>query len=212
MVIPSVDSRPGQERKFLPVGATAERGVDVRVVTARHQNLEAALARRKLREDLFYRINEVTLSIPPLRNRETDVQLPAHYFLSKVWPKVGLGQPVRIPPEAVQILAEYHWPGNVRQPEKVITSLSFNVVNGVITADLARIEVSKAKMHSQVLEGEPTTYSLDDFIRTQARERLTFIHRVIDRENGSVSAAAERLKIRRATLYKMRERLARRAT
>jgi transcriptional regulator with PAS, ATPase and Fis domain len=199
-----------QEQRYLPVGASQERETDVRIITATHRNLEAAVGEGRLRADFFHRINEVTLTIPSLRERRDDIPLLVQFFLSRVWSKVGLAGPARITHEAMARLANYLWPGNVRQLEKMIISLSFNADREAIATHHVEAEFRKAASSLPSPESESVDGSLRDFIQTQERQRLAFIERAIDREDGNVTAAAERLKVQRAALYKMRERLAKR--
>ena len=199
-----------QEQRYLPVGASHERETDVRIITATHRNLEAAVAEGRLRADFFHRINEVTLPIPSLRERRDDIPLLVQFFLSRVWSKVGLSGPARITHEAMNRLSQAPWLGNVRQLEKTIISLSFHAAGGIIATPQVEAEFRKAAPFPSPSEPDPADGSLHDFIQSQDRQRLAFIERTIDRENGSVTAAAERLKINRAALYKMRERLTRR--
>ncbi|MBI4495713.1 MAG: sigma-54-dependent Fis family transcriptional regulator [Deltaproteobacteria bacterium] len=105
-----------QEREFVRVGGTKTIAVDVRLLSATNRNLENLMAEGQFRSDLYYRINVVPLSIPPLRQRKEDIVLLAHHFLEK---HAGAGQK-RISPEAVDILLAYDWPGNVRELENII--------------------------------------------------------------------------------------------
>jgi transcriptional regulator with PAS, ATPase and Fis domain len=199
-----------QEKKFTPLGATVDRTADVRVITATHQDIEAAIADRHLREDFYYRINEVTLTIPPLRERSEDIHILAQYFIGTVWQRVGLKQPARITCEAMDQLSRHHWPGNIRQLEKMITSLSFRSEQGIITARQVEIEIERSGTTNPKKTNNVVDRTLSELIKTQEKQRLSLIHHAIDLEGGNVAAAAARLGTKRTTLYKMKARLAKR--
>jgi transcriptional regulator with PAS, ATPase and Fis domain len=105
-----------QEREFVRVGGGKNIQVDVRLISATNKNLEEMMARGGFRSDLYYRINVVPLTIPPLRQRKEDIPLLVQHFLEK---HAGPGQK-RIVPEAMDVLAAYDWPGNVRELENII--------------------------------------------------------------------------------------------
>src|SRR5881296_1780358 len=104
-----------QSGTFERVGGNQPITVDVRVIAATNHPLEAAVAGRQFREDLFYRLNVVRIALPPLRERREDIRLLVNYFLKKLAPK-----PKSIAPEALRALEQYHWPGNVRELENVM--------------------------------------------------------------------------------------------
>jgi two-component system response regulator GlrR len=108
-----------QERSVRPVGASAPVPIDVRIVSATHRDLEAALAEGQFREDLFYRLNVVTLSLPTLAQRREDIPLLAQHFLQTLAAKHGR-QVNGFAPEALRLLATAAWPGNVRQLHNVV--------------------------------------------------------------------------------------------
>jgi DNA-binding NtrC family response regulator len=108
-----------QEGEVRPVGASAQVPVDVRVVAATHRNLEQAMAAGTFREDLFYRLNVLTIELPPLRKRPEDIPLLAQHFLRRAAGR--LGKPVsRLEPEALAALQAWRWPGNVRELENAM--------------------------------------------------------------------------------------------
>jgi len=106
-----------QNGTFERVGGNQSIKVDVRVIAATNKPLEAAVAQKEFREDLFYRLNVVRVAIPPLRERREDIRLLVNYFLKKFAQKEG---PKSISPEVVTALEHYHWPGNVRELENII--------------------------------------------------------------------------------------------
>lgn len=120
-----------QERDFVRVGGGKTISVDVRLITATNKNLEEMMARGAFRSDLFYRINVVPLTIPPLRKRKEDILLLAKHFLDK---HAGVGKK-KISPEAMDILIAYDWPGNVRELENIIERIVVLTTSDTITPD-----------------------------------------------------------------------------
>jgi DNA-binding NtrC family response regulator len=108
-----------QEREFLPVGSTQTKSVDVRLVFATNKDLKTMVSEGTLREDFYYRIFVYPISVPPLRDRKSDIPLLAYHFLKQY--SKDFGRPVQsISREAMAALCQYEWPGNVRQLENVI--------------------------------------------------------------------------------------------
>jgi two-component system response regulator PilR (NtrC family) len=108
-----------QERVFLPLGETQETAVDVRFICATNRDLEVEIMEKRFREDLFFRINVISISLPPLRERPEDIPLLAHFFLEKYSQR--LQKEIRkISSYALKILSQYHFPGNVRELENII--------------------------------------------------------------------------------------------
>ena len=114
-----------QERSFERVGGTQTVAVDVRIVAATHQDLEAAIAAGKFREDLYYRLNVVPVVLPPLRERREDIPLLTEHFLAKY--NRENNRKVRITGRALQEMLDYDWPGNVRELENCIERLGHHV-------------------------------------------------------------------------------------
>ncbi|WP_051276390.1 sigma-54 interaction domain-containing protein [Desulfovirgula thermocuniculi] len=117
-----------QEKEIERVGGTRPVKVDVRVIAATNRDLEALVREGKLRQDLFYRLNVITLEIPPLRQRREDIPCLVEFFLEKLGLALGCGKK-KISSEAMSILMQHSWPGNVRELENVIER-ALNVVDG----------------------------------------------------------------------------------
>jgi DNA-binding NtrC family response regulator len=108
-----------QERTLIRVGGTKQIPLDVRIIAAGNQDLKKAVEKNQLREDLFYRLNVVQITLPPLRDRKEDIPLLIHHFLKKY--NLQFGKSVtRIDPEAEEILSQYPFPGNVRELENIV--------------------------------------------------------------------------------------------
>ena len=108
-----------QEKEIRPLGSDRPRRVDVRILAATNKDLEEEVARGSFRKDLFYRLNVISIRVPPLRERPDDVLPLAEYFLQKYGKRMGLA-PLHIDPAAAHLLLQYRWPGNVRELENVV--------------------------------------------------------------------------------------------
>ncbi len=133
-----------QERCFEPVGSVRTVHVDVRLITATHQNLEQLIESGKFREDLFYRLNVIRLELPPLRERREDILELSLHFLRRAAKRMG--KPLsHIEDEALQPLERYHWPGNIRELENVIERAVVMAEGTVLTPEDLPSEVLSSK-------------------------------------------------------------------
>jgi two-component system, NtrC family, response regulator PilR len=108
-----------QERCVRPVGGTDEIAIDVRVIAATNRDLDKQVAEHTFREDLYYRLNVIPITVPPLRQRREDIPLLVNHFMKKYVPAAGKSI-VRVNQDSLQALCAYEWPGNVRQLENAI--------------------------------------------------------------------------------------------
>lgn len=111
-----------ETREVIPIGSNKARPVDIRIISATNRNFETLIANNEFREDLFYRLNVIPLYLPPLKEREGDVQLLVNYFMDIHSQKLGVSYP-GITPRAMDCLNQYHWPGNVRELSNLIEYL-----------------------------------------------------------------------------------------
>ncbi|HJQ80345.1 MAG TPA: sigma 54-interacting transcriptional regulator [Lacipirellulaceae bacterium] len=171
---------------FLPVGATDEVKVDVRVIAATNQNLQKFVREKRFREDLYYRLSVFELHVPPLRERGEDIALLVDYFLDQFGRLHGRPN-MKLSDSARAKLLAYHWPGNVRQLRNVLDS-------AVVLA-----EEDSIRPHDLALRdsggGELETLRIDEWERRLITEALT-------RTGDNVPEAAKLLGIGRATLYR----------
>ena len=135
-----------QEREFERLGGTKTLKVDVRVVAATNQDLRAALEQGTFREDLYYRLNVVPISIPPLRERREDIPYLADFFLERFARESGKALS-GITPAAMKILADFHWPGNVRELENIIERAVVMATGDKI--DVADIQLDVGRPHDE---------------------------------------------------------------
>jgi two-component system response regulator GlrR len=179
-----------QERKVRPVGSTESHDVDVRVISATHRNIEAEMAAGNFRDDLFYRLNVVALSLPPLSERREDIPLLAKHFLGVLTDKYKK-EVNGFAPEAMELLVAAAWPGNVRQ--------LYNVVEqSVALATTPLIPVASAQ---QAIQNQQTEFaSFEDARRRFEREYLTQLLKITE---GNVTQAARLAKRNRTEFYKL---------
>ena len=182
-----------QEKRIRPVGSDEEHATDARVIAATNQDLQKLLKEKKFREDLYYRINVISLRIPSLRERREDIPLLAHHFLEKYGRLLGKEVPA-LSVEAMKILERYDWPGNVRQLENVLErAMALIDDNAVEVRHLSEdiLGVGRPLIREDVVipEGE---FSLNDTVESF---RAAYIQKALELENGVMVRAAERLGI-----------------
>ncbi len=183
-----------QDREVMMVGSTLPRKVDVRILAATNKNLPALVKKGSFREDLFYRLDVLTIEIPPLRERGDDILLLAQHFAVGYAEELGKPAP-RFSDRALRVLRDYNWPGNVRELENVIQRLVvMNEGDTIDVVDLPHL------MHFSALRETGLDRTLDE-VETQ------YIRSVLESVGGNKSRAARILGIDRKTL---REKLARR--
>ena len=145
------------EREVDRIGSVKSTPVDIRVITATHQNLEAAIEEGRFREDLYYRLNIIPLALPPLRDRKTDIPLLVSHFLNQF---NGTGRSKTINEEAMNILGNYSWPGNIRELANFVERMVVLSIDSTITPrdlpDKVLGEVPKEKWTPLEKDSEPT--------------------------------------------------------
>jgi DNA-binding NtrC family response regulator len=176
-----------QDKEVCMVGDHRARRVDVRIIAATNKNLQSLVGKRLFREDLFYRLNVLTISVPPLRERGDDIFLLAHHFARKFAREYERPVP-RISDEALQVLKSYSWPGNVRELENLFMRLA-------VMTDGETIGIPDLPSHMRF--SAPREAGLD---RTLAEVETDYIRKVLATVNGNKTKAAEVLGIDRKTL------------
>ena len=177
-----------QERVIERVGGREEIPVDSRIVCATHQNLKQMMEDGSFREDLYYRLSEIVMNIPPLREREGDATFLANAFLSRYTEQNGRS-PMRFSEEALDAIETYSWPGNVREMENVVK-------RAAIMAEGTRIDAPDLELTVTARESEPVNLRQ---VREEAERRA--IVKVLGRVDGNLVKAAELLGVSRPTLY-----------
>jgi len=177
-----------QERVIERLGGRGEIPVDVRVIGATHQNLENLIQAGSFRQDLYYRLSEISVTIPPLRERQGDAALLAHAFLEKF--STQQNRTLKgFTADAIETIEAYPWPGNVREMENVIK-------RAVIMAEGTQITAQDLGLKAGSAESEPLNLRQ---VREEADRRAVI--RALGRTNGNIVQAAELLGVSRPTLY-----------
>ena len=185
-----------QENEVVRVGGTTAKHIDIRVVAATNRNLEEAVRQQTFRNDLYYRLNVLSITIPPLRDRKTDIRLLSNFFLEKF--SRALGRPdARFTEEVLEALSLYHWPGNVRELENVIER-TINISTSPV------IQISDLPAHIlQSRENETTSPILclprSNLLKSQEMETIM---EVLRQTQGNMRLAAHELGIARCVLYR----------
>ncbi|EFC9591517.1 TPA: sigma-54-dependent transcriptional regulator [Escherichia coli] len=193
-----------EAREILPIGASSPIQVDIRIISATNQNLAQFIAEGKFREDLFYRLNVIPITLPPLRERQEDIELLVHYFLHLHTRRLGSVYP-GIAPDVVEILRKHRWPGNLRELSNLMEYL-VNVVplGEVIDSTLLPPNLlnNGTTEQSDVTEVSEAHLSLDDAGGTALEEmEKQMIREALSRHNSKKQVADE-LGIGIATLYR----------
>ena len=193
-----------EAREILPIGASSPIQVDIRIISATNQNLAQFIAEGKFREDLFYRLNVIPITLPPLRERQEDIELLVHYFLHLHTRRLGSVYP-GIAPDVVEILRKHRWPGNLRELSNLMEYLVNVVPSGeVIDSTLLPPNLlnNGTTEQSDVTEASEAHLSLDDAGGTALEEmEKQMIREALSRHNSNKQVADE-LGIGIATLYR----------
>jgi len=197
-----------QEGEVRPIGAIESRKVDVRLVAATHRNLRQLASERKFREDLYYRINVVQMTLPPLRERGKDVLAISESLLEKFCAKIHR-QTLKLSPEAIQAVTTYTWPGNVRELENaiqravILTEDTDEIDHRTLDIDLDLVPIDEAdperRPRSNSLQADPREdLSLEDYFA-----RFVLEHQ----ETMSETELAKKLGVSRKCLWERRQKL-----
>jgi two-component system response regulator PilR (NtrC family) len=178
---------------------------DVRIIAATNANLEELVERGAFREDLYYRLNVITIHLPPLRKRAEDIPLIANHFLS-TYARENEKSIHEISPTAMQLLMDYHWPGNVRELENAIERAVVLSTGGVLDVDLLPQTVRQPAELQLPLATLPSNgLSLKDAVSAYERQLIV---KALQASGGVQKKAAELLNVKPTTLHEMMKRLA----
>jgi transcriptional regulator with PAS, ATPase and Fis domain len=181
-----------QEREIRPLGSARSRKIDVRVIAATNRDVQKMVEEGTFREDLWYRLNVVRLTVPPLCERAADIPLLAHYFLKRYNERYRLD--TKLTESGLKAMEAYSWPGNIRQLQHMMERLTILAPAGRIDAPAVQdaIEQMDSREHAS-----------DSLADTEAEQ----IRRVMSATNGNKSRAAKILGIERKTLYRKLEKM-----
>jgi len=179
-----------EERTVRRLGSTRDEPIDVWLITATNEDLRQSIRRRRFREDLYHRLAVVTLTMPPLRARGTDIVLLAEHFLKRACMDYGISER-SLSAEATEVLLGHSWPGNVRELANLMERLALLDADGEISA--AALGLPHAPSAERTLPSEDVGASLDDAVRDRLVE-------VLHRTSWNISRSAALLGISRNTL------------
>jgi two-component system response regulator HydG len=183
-----------QQREVIPVGATRPLATDVRLIAATNRDLERDIEQGRFRSDLYYRLNVISVELPPLRARPDDIPLLAEYFLKREGERTR-DKLKKLSDDAMKVLQEYQWPGNVRELENVIERAVVLTNGGTIKDDALPPRLREQPAQPLVREAPPANPTLEVIERA-------YIEHVLRAESGNKSRAAEVLGIDPSTLYR----------
>jgi DNA-binding NtrC family response regulator len=180
-----------EKQEFERVGGNETIKCDVRIIAATNKNLLKAVQEKKFREDLFYRLNVISVHIPPLRERKSDIALLIEHFLKKYSQKYGR-PPLIIPPETLHLLEEYYWPGNIRELENCIERWVITVQTGRLLPDNLSPEIRNFHQETSVPSDQFLSGTLTDKVKEL---EIQMIKAALRETRGIQSRAAKLLGI-----------------
>jgi DNA-binding NtrC family response regulator len=195
-----------QEREFERVGDSHPIKIDVRVIAATHSDLARMVSDGSFREDLYYRLNVIPVTLPPLRERRDDIPILVQHFLQKLSAELGRG-PATMSQDAMRRMMAHHWPGNVRQLENVVErALAFSQGRSQVDLQDLTPEIRTLPEPSAVTEVSFPDDGLD-FEGYISGVELSLIRQSLERTNGNKRQAAKLLNLKRTTLIEKLKRL-----
>jgi two-component system response regulator GlrR len=206
MAVQSKLLRVLQDQEFRPLGSTKCRAVEIKIVAATNTDLRYLVEARQFREDLFYRLNVLSVLLPPLRDRKEDIPELARHFLKRSAEEFGKGA-VRLSPDAIRKMVNYAWPGNVRELQGVIHRAAALAVGDVLEApDIELPDLGNSGLAATfVLEGivaDPGGFQsmkakvIDEFERA-------YLHQMLSTHQGNISKAARAAKKERRAFQRL---------
>ncbi|SMC20583.1 regulatory protein, Fis family [Desulfacinum hydrothermale DSM 13146] len=200
-----------QEGEIRPLGDVKAKQVDVRILSSTNQDLEQKIRERTFREDLFYRLNVVTIQTPALRQIREDIPLLATHFVRMACDEMGVAMK-RFSENALEALMERDWPGNIRQLQNVVRqAVMFSPEDVIRYEDLRRLDAASEGCHGQrtdALEPDDGRFMPYKDAKERVVEKFTvrYVRDVLERTEGNVSRAAEMSGLTRAALQKIMRR------
>jgi transcriptional regulator with PAS, ATPase and Fis domain len=180
-----------QEGDFIPVGDTKPRSVDIRIIAATNKDLEEEVRHKRFREDLYFRLNVISLHLPPLRERTEDIEPLAKHFLSRYVARMKK-EITGFTPEALQLMKSYGWPGNIRELENAVERAAILTRGTMITPETLPV-------WRNLQPSEPAQQSAGRLVSLEVVEREHILY-VYKASGNNKSRAAAVLEIARRTL------------
>lgn len=191
-----------QEREVEAVGSTSPSPVNIRLITATHRPLETLIKEGTFREDLYYRINVVNVSLPPLRERQEDIAKLAEHFLQALSRRTGRRAP-KLTAQAMTALLEYHWPGNIRELENILEAAFFTARDRKIPLSLLPANLrDHTQSELSVVHSDGNVYASTGTLKEQMdRAEKHLIKQSLSQSFGNRTLAAKQLGISKSTFY-----------
>ena len=195
-----------QEREFMHLGGIETIKVDVRIIAATNEDLKGLVTQGKFREDLFYRLNVISVQLPPLRDRKEDIPLLAEHFIQKYCQENAKAL-IRFTPEAMKVFMDYNWPGNVRELENAVERSVVLSTNKQVDVSLLPEAIFEAGLPgARTLQGFPLKENATLFGILDSVERQVILE-MLDKMGWSQTNAAEKLGVPLSTLNQKIKRL-----
>ncbi|MED3158435.1 sigma 54-interacting transcriptional regulator, partial [Bacillus thuringiensis] len=196
-----------QERKYYRVGGEKEINIDFRIIAATNRDLQEEMRKGTFREDLYYRLNVVSLHIPPLRERREDIIELTYSFLNDF--SINYNRPIRdLPSSIMHELLHYNWPGNIRELRNVVERLVVFATDGIIKQEYLPFHTTETldnhTAHSLLLSNNNTILSLQEEMDEHEKKVIEKALRIL---NGNKLECAKQLGVTRATLYNRLKKL-----
>ncbi len=189
-----------QDREFQRVGGTKTVSVNIRIIAATNRDLRQAVKAGQFREDLYFRLNVVTLTLPPLRERQGDVSALAQFFLDR-HTKDAKRPGMTLSPSALEALARYPWPGNIRELDNVIARAVVLSPKDTIEPDMLALMADDVGLRQR--DDTPLPYLDLPYHESMEHHSRYIIHRAMERADGNQTKAADSLKLQRTYLARL---------
>ncbi len=200
-----------QEKEIKPLGSTQTKKVDVRIIASTNQDLEEKVKEGTFRADLFYRLNVVTIEMPPLREIREDIPLLVDHFLKKTAKELGI-PPKYVCPEVIDFFMEYPWPGNIRQLENVIKAAVVTSPSDIISLENIPL-TQKKNLSPKALAEDNAQLDIDLSLpykvlkeKVLSNFTINYVKRLLEKTKGNITRAAEISGIKRQSLQKILKR------
>ena len=186
-----------QEKKFERVGGNKFIDTDVRVLAATNKDLEKEMEAERFRQDLYYRLNVIPLTIAPLRDRKEDIPILAAQFVNDFCVKEGV-EPKAISDDAIEVFMEHSWPGNVRELKNIMERLVIMTQGAEITAD----DIPPLSKEVQTGEAMDTIFTYNSFRKAKMEFEKKFIMKKLQENEGNISKTADSIGLERSNLHR----------
>ena len=197
-----------QEKEFERIGDHKTIKVDVRIIVSTNQDLEKLIAEKKFREDLYYRVNVISINVPPLRSRKDDLRYLVEHFV-RIYVKENHKNIHSVSQDAFEALEQYNWPGNIRELENIIERAVILDTDNIIDCDdFPSLITTSVPLDEKAAASKDLSSAMADCLKDALKEpEKVYIMRIMEETGWNKRKAAERLGINRTTLYNKLKKL-----